>query len=106
MTIAAYTSGFEPDELIGRHPSAVQYTNLNKTFYFFPETLEDLTGLPAVNLEDATHLPINTAEEKAAFDGYVDSLSLEVSIGREVHFTINQANYLYKTRFEAGNDEL
>ena len=100
-----YNKDLAPSELLVRYPLAATYAG--GSVYLFADTLEELTGSPALSIVDIASLgfnyPYDGGEQgltEAQLNSMVDSLLADSHTGSEVQLSKKQGRYLYETRFK------
>mgnify|MGYP003632212859 CR=1 FL=1 len=106
-----YNVGLAPQALLTRYPQAATYAD--GAVYLFGDTLESLTGTPAISIVDIAALGFNypyidddNGLTESELNSMVDSLLADNHTGSEVQMSHKQGRYLYDTRFKpASTDE-
>ena len=100
-----YNKDLAPQALLTRYPKAATYAD--GAVYLFGDTLESLTGTPAISIIDMAALGFNhpyvegnPGLTEAELNAMVDSLLADTHTGSEVQMSKAQGRYLYDTRFK------
>jgi len=102
-----YTVDATPAELLAKYPTPAEYTHGNTDFYIFCESLEEVTGIPAVDPEEVDKQGFNypfdasgTGLTEAALNGRMNALFAGPASTKEIHMSRHQGKYMWRSKWK------
>jgi hypothetical protein len=103
-TYTLYTVDAAPAELLAKHLTPALYTHNGQDFYLFCESLEEVTGTPAVDPEEVDKQGFNYPYDanghgltEAALNGRMNALFAGPASTKEIHLSRHQGRHMWES---------